>query len=99
MRAKTINEVQEFERGKDPKEALDIGIKDYDDYIKRYFEKQGEDPQDFWETLWDVHVNQAGPAALWDDMLEILKHTPIEYQIEWAQDKLGAYEHGKEMPY
>lgn len=98
MKAKFIKENLDFERGKDPKKALDIGIRSYDDYIKRYFEKQGEDPQDFWETLWDVHVNQT-TADIWDDMLEILKNTPIEYQIEWAQDKLGAYENGKKMPY
>ena len=37
MRAKTINEVQNFERGLDPKSAMGIGLSEQEKVIARYF--------------------------------------------------------------
>ncbi len=92
MKAKSVNEIQNFERGQDPKKAMDLGYQGYDDYIKKYFEKGGGDPTDFWENYWNNQVNHSQPDAQFDEKMEILKNTPVEYQIMWAKERINWWE-------
>jgi len=84
MRAKEVNENVNFERGQDPKEAMGIGIKDFYGYVEREFEAAGlVDKEDqFWEEIYD-YAREEGGADTMEDLLGVLGHTPLEYQIEY----------------
>lgn len=59
MKAKMINEVQNFERGLDPKKAMDIGlywkkdIKDFIDGLKKIGIKAKAESSDSWPGVYD----------------------------------------------
>jgi hypothetical protein len=97
MRAKRVNENISFERGNDPKKSMGIGIKDYEDYIKIELHKKypDKDIQDleirFWESFYDGFQEEKGYAVA-KTMMDILKHTPLEYQIEWIKGDLEMFD-------
>jgi len=96
MRAKRVNEAQDFERGQDPKKSMGIGINDYEDYVRIQLQKKypEEDIQDieirYWEFFYDGFEDEKGYDVA-ETMMDILKHTPLEYQIEWIKGNLDMF--------
>ena len=90
MKAKMVNEAQNFERGQEPKEAMKIGhgrFEDMYDYLNYVIKGRGEDPRDFWNSFFGLVRDQSGTELI-DELFDALRHTPAEYQIKWAKDKL-----------
>lgn len=96
MRAKTVNEQQDFERGKDPKEAMGVGMTGFKDYMDRKLQDMGDDPKEFWNYYANIIRNFSDTQTLWEEMMEILGHTPLEFQKMWADDKLEFWREVKE---
>lgn len=84
MKAKIVKEELSFKRGQDPHEKLSIGngrsIKELVDerlidskvtygHIEEYLEYLRDED-------WTTHEP-------FEELMKVLKHTPIEYQIEW----------------
>lgn len=88
-----INEV--FTKDSDPIKDMNIGYKDYEDYVEKKLAETGDDPKDFWDWHNDLIIDMS-PQDLLEFTMAILKHTPIEYQIECADDALSAYKEEKE---
>jgi hypothetical protein len=97
MRAKSVNEKLDFERGKDPKKSMGIGISDYHDYVRiKLHEKYPDDDQEdlidrFWEFFYSGYSEER-PESVAEFMLSVLEHTPLDYQIEWIQGDLEDFE-------
>ena len=87
MKAKTVNENVNFERGQDPKEAMGIGIKDFYGFVKFEAEKHGLDPDDFWEERYEYARDEKGNDIL-EELYDVLSHTPLDYQISYIEDNL-----------
>jgi len=96
MRAKTINESQNFERDQDPKKTMGLGINDYEDYVKMKLREKypDDDIEDlgtrFWKSFYDGFEDITGYEVA-ESMMEVLKHTPLKYQIEWIQGDLEMF--------
>ena len=93
MRARFVNENVNFERGKDPKQSMGIGINNYNDYIQK--ELGEEEANHFWEVHYNL-ANQQKTGDLVEDYLDLLYKVPLEDQIEWANNKLEWWKEAKE---
>ena len=91
MRAKTVNEQQDFERGQDPKKAMDLGYQGYEEYIDKKLKGKNEDPKEFWNSFWNTYQDTDSDAVM-EEMMEILKNTSLEFQVMWADEKLDWWE-------
>lgn len=87
MKAKIIKENIRFQRTGDSKKSLGVGVVDHEGYVKQVAEKYGLDPDRFWEEWGEVYSDQSS-NDIKDELLEILKKTPLEYQIEWIKGPL-----------
>ena len=93
MRAKKVYEDLEFERSQDPKKAMDLGIKDWGDYVTK---KIGEDEANrFFDVLWNAMRNTSAKDLL-EDIYDLVEQLPLEKQIEWADSKLEWWKEMKE---
>jgi hypothetical protein len=90
MRAKFIYE--KFEAESDPVKDMNIGIKDYDDYIEKTLTKRGDDPNIFWDWFYGDVLEINSPEDLVELVIEVLSHTPLDYQIQWADSALEEWE-------
>lgn len=91
MKAKKVNEENiEFQRGIDSKKAMGVGYTDFTGYVTRELEKHKLDPDNFWEEYYSFSEG-ADKNELTETTLEVLKHTPLEYQIEWMKPDLENY--------
>jgi hypothetical protein len=93
MRAKLINE--EFKEESDPVKDMNIGYNNYKDYLKK--ELQGKDVDinslmQWWFRSMAAHNSKEDILRI---LLEVMEETPIEYQIDWADDVLENYEYFK----
>jgi uncharacterized short protein YbdD (DUF466 family) len=86
MRAKFIYE--KFKKESDPIKDMNVGIKDYEDYIQKILKNEGYDVDEYWEWFNDTILDMNRPSDLLEMLMEVMKHTPLEYQIEWAHDSL-----------
>jgi hypothetical protein len=87
MRAKTVN----FERGLDPKEALDLGNKDLHDFRRAYREGNYKFPLD---TIMDLLESGAISNKEADDFITdgIKNHSPKSWQwITWFENTRNIY--------
>ena len=90
MRAKPVNEVQNFEKGQNPKKAMGLGIKDYEDYIRLKVKELDISEDDFIQEIYDSYEDMPSIELL-DMALNILKNTPLEYQIDWIDNEIDEY--------
>ncbi len=90
MKARSVNENVNFERGQDPKEAMGIGW-DVDKYIDGELEKRGHGDIDFWGEFQQATLEDHGPEELLEMIIEMLEHTSPEYQKKWADGYLSNY--------
>lgn len=88
MRAKFLNE--KFVEESDPIKDLKIGIKNYEDYIRYKLKEKGYKEKDFWDTYFSL-LSEAAPEDIISTVLDVLMHTPLEYQIDWADRVLQEY--------
>ena len=93
MRAKSINEDQNFERGLDPKKSMGIGINNFEDYMNLKFKERGLTEDDY-EGWWNWNIEQRGQEST-EELLEayftLLENAPLAYQIEWADNEMKIY--------
>lgn len=91
-----VNEAQNFERGQDPKKSMGLGINDYEDYVRIKLQQkyQDEDIQDleirFWESFYDGFEDEK-PYDVAETMMDVLKHTPLEFQIDFIQGDIDMF--------
>ena len=94
MRARTVNENVNFERGKDPKSKMDIGVKDMTGYVKMELEKKfpKEDPDELESRFWDIFFqgfqDDRGPKVAERFLTWMENSLPLEYQKNYIQDEL-----------
>ncbi len=97
MRAKSVNEEQNFERGQDPKKAMGIGW-DMEKYVDREMERMGygtggrNGEKDFWEEFYQGMGDLYDRTDLIEIILDLVDKTPPEYQKEWIDEHLSNYE-------
>ena len=87
MKAKIVNEDINFEKEQDPKKSMNIGIKDFYGYVDKRCEKEGLNPDDFWNE-WFVRMQESSAFDIAESSLTILEHTPLQYQIDWIDEDL-----------
>lgn len=87
---KKLQESQNFERGQDPKKSLDLGIKNFFDYVRLRIKEAGLDSSDFWEERYDYAREEDG-ADILDELYNVLLKTPIDYQISYMKDKVDDF--------
>jgi len=90
MKAKLVKEDLNFERDQDPKKAMDLGIKGYEDYLNKKLRGRGENPSEFWESFYNTYQDRG--SDILEEMMEILKNTPIDFQVMWAEEKLSDWD-------
>jgi hypothetical protein len=82
MRAKTVNEIQNFERGRNPKSALNLGvvakIMDYTRDAYSY-DRYGED---VWEEIIEFLLSK-------NVLPEVIEWVLISKHMRWAADSIG----------
>ena len=100
MRAKSVNE-QNFEKGLNPKRAMGIGIRDYEDYVK--FKLQQKYPNKDLNKLQELFYEMVGEGfeemkghEISEMILDLLKHAPLEYQKEYMEGDIEMFEEGVE---
>jgi hypothetical protein len=93
MRAKFINE--DFKEESDPVKDMNVGIKDYEDYVEKTLKQEGYDSDEYWQWFYDVMIDLNRPQDLIEMIIDVMKYTPLDYQIEWADDSLGAWRQHK----
>ena len=104
MRAKTVNENVNFERGQDPKKAMGIGYNDVEGYVnaklKGMFPNKDLDSVEssFWNMVADSYQDMKG-YEIHEMILTVLKNTPLKYQMEWMEGDLEEFETGVEEGY
>ena len=86
MRAKFINE--DFKQDSDPVKDMNVGLKDYEDYVNKTLKNEGYDKDEYWDWFYDTIIDMNSERDLLEMLMDVMKHTPLEYQIEWAQDSL-----------
>jgi len=94
MKAISVNEVQNFERGIDPKASMKIGkqrFKDFEDYVEQKCKKHKLDSDDFWNEWNDMKASSCDTNDLIEDLQEAIRNTPIDYQIQWISDDLNQW--------
>ena len=88
MRAKVVNEQQEFERGKDPKKAMNIGFSK-ERYARDEFNKRNiPSDLDFWEDM-EAYLAEFDKSELVQIIINMLDETSPEYQMEWIDSQMG----------
>jgi hypothetical protein len=97
MRAKTVNENQQFQRGQDPKESLGIGIRNYEDYLNMKIRQlyPNENPEKKLDEFWGEYhegFEDWSTKDIADEVLSILENTPLEYQIEYFENELEMFQ-------
>lgn len=103
MRAKNVNEAN-FERGTDPKKAMGVGINNYEGYIKAKLHETYPDKDldkvevEFWDSFYDGFVDEKSYNIV-ESLLNILKETPLKYQMEYMEGDLDAFNEGVEAGY
>lgn len=90
MRAKTINESQNFERRQDPKKALDLGIKSGEDWATMEIKKAELDSDDFWEK-YSEGGREASNYELLDTIDNLIEKLSLEEQIDWYREDVESY--------
>jgi len=85
MRAKFINE--KFTAESDPIKDLNIGYKNYYDYATKKLKQYDVNVDNFITFLYDFY-RDTRPNDLIEELLDILEHTPIEFQIEYIDNLL-----------
>jgi hypothetical protein len=89
MRAKFINE--EFKEKSDPIKDMDIGIKNFKDYVSTRFKSNKRNIEKFWYWFKEGYITSKSDEEILEELLEILEHTPLEYQIDWMDAYLDYY--------
>jgi len=79
MRAKLIYE--KFTEKSDPVKDMNIGFKDHFDYVEKRLKEHNLSPDKYWLWWLEMMEGDNRPQDLLELMLEILKNTPIEYQL------------------
>jgi|ERR1035437_1432530 hypothetical protein len=92
MKAKHVNENNNFEKTKDPLKSLGLGCKDYKDYVRIICNKYRLDPKKFFEELEEYMAENfdCSYEAI-EEILALLELTPIEYQINYIDVYLPRY--------
>ena len=104
MRAKTVNENVNFERGQDPKKKMGLGYKDAEGYVKAKLKGMFPDKDldsvesTFWEMVSEGYHDMKG-YEIHEMILNVLKETPLQYQIDWVEGDLEEFEEGVEEGY
>lgn len=88
MRAKTINEVQKFERGKDPKTSMDIGMTP--ERRLEYLEKRLEDLDISMRWSEDTNMGDGFYYIIVDDDGKL---SDLNLQIGYSTDEASMAEH------
>lgn len=91
MKAKKVSESQNFERGKDPKESMGIGINDIHGYVDLRLKEINEDSEDFWESYLNYLGERNDKSELVEIIMGILEHTPLEYQMDFIKEDIDLY--------
>ena len=90
MRAKTVNESKDFERGQDPKKAMGLGW-DMDKYIEAELQKKGKGDVDFWDEFYEGMRSMYNVGDMTEMLVDMLEHTSPEHQKQWADNFLDLY--------
>jgi len=91
MKAKQINEINNFERTGNSKKSMGIGYSNYEEYATRKLKEKGLDPDDFWMARANMTYEMKDKWELGEIIDELLFYTPLEYQINQIQDDLDMY--------
>lgn len=83
-----------FNKTGDIKSSLDIGIKDYHDYIRVKSEEAGLDPDEFIDDYCHLVSSVNESYTLVETILSILENTPLAYQIDHIEDDLNMWIEG-----
>jgi hypothetical protein len=100
MRARTVNEAQNFERGQDPKKYLGLGL-DPEKYIKVKLKEKGFDVEKNYKEFLDLYYEGFRDMALdeiGDHVLHILDEgiKDPRYMFEYLDNELDTYFQMKE---
>ena len=75
--------LNEFHKSGDPLSSLGVGIKNVDDYVEAICKENKFDADKFWKNYYQMLFRESETCDdLIDIILDVLKHTPLDYQIE-----------------
>lgn len=96
---KKLQENVSFERGKDPKQSMGVGINNYYGYVKMKLQEMYPD-KDIEELESEFYENFAGnfeemdSGEIAETVLDLLEETPLKYQMEYMDSDLEAFKEG-----
>jgi hypothetical protein len=90
---------EEFKEKSDPIKDMNIGCKDYEDYVAYELKKAGKDVNEFWIQWQSLMYDSTDHNELIELYLETLKHTPIEYQISQFEETLNSFKNDEMIGY
>ena len=91
MKAKTVNENINFERGQDPKSAMGIGW-DLDKYIEEGLKKRGHADVNFCDEFYLNMREMYDKEDLLEMLVDMVYKTKPEDQLKWVDSFLAHYD-------